>query len=81
MHLKFVKSRNDRIGVAQKFLPGRTESGILVYFAGRDKMIDSDFEVVELRDGVAEFSLVNLESGFVEFNEQAGSIFIRQTYR
>src|SRR5688572_7933834 len=76
LRLEIVKSRNDRIGVVQKLLPGGTESGILVYFASRDELIDFDLEVVEFHNGVAEFSLVNLESGFVEFNEQVVSIFI-----
>ena len=69
MRLELVESCNGSIGVVQQFLPGRTESGILIYFSGCNQLVDFGFEVVELRDGVAEFALVYLESGFVEFSD------------
>ncbi len=37
---QFVKGRDDRVGVGQKFLPGRAERRILVDFAGGDEMVD-----------------------------------------
>ena len=64
-----LEKGDSRVGVVQKLRPGRTGCGVLIDFAGSDQLVNFDFEIVEFRDGVTELSLVNFETGFVEFAE------------
>ena len=69
LHLKFVKRRDSCIRVGEQLCPGRARGGILIDSANRDEMVNAGFKVIELRDSVAEFRLINFEAGFVEFRE------------
>ena len=69
LHLELGKRRDTCIGVGQQLCPGRAEGGVLVDSANRDEMVYGSLEVVELRDGVAEFSLVHLEAHFIQFRK------------
>ena len=74
LHLELVKSRNDRVGVVQKVLPGRSESRILVEFASGNHVVDLLLEISDLRDGVAELALIERQRNAVELAQQTGAI-------
>ena len=73
--MQFIKSRNDRIAVSDKFLPGRPESRVLIEFPGRDHVVDLLLEVSDLRNRVAELALIECQRNTVELTQQAGTIF------
>ena len=74
LHRELVKRRDDGVSVAQKLLPGRTNTRILVEFAGADHVGDLLLEISDLRNGVAELALIERQRNAVELTQKAGTI-------